>query len=83
MAPSPVFPESARKSSMPMRPEFADDLRGWLSEPDFSATQRRPLEMNASRHQFSASRTETGFGRIRVPAGMGLSSIHEIIRASI
>ncbi|MDR6832072.1 MULTISPECIES: NERD domain-containing protein [unclassified Sphingopyxis] len=72
---SQVFPESARKSSMLMRPELADDLRGWLMEPDFSATQRRPLEMNASQQQFAGSRTESGFRRIKGPAGSGKSLV--------
>jgi len=72
---SQVFPESARKSSMLMRPELADDLRGWLMEPDFSATQRRPLELNASQQQFAGSRTESGFRRIKGPAGSGKSLV--------
>jgi hypothetical protein len=70
-----VFPESVRKSSMLMRPELADDLRGWLMEPDFSATQRRPLEMNAAQQQFAGSRTESGFRRIKGPAGSGKSLV--------
>jgi len=70
-----VFPESTRKSSMLMRPELADDLRGWLMEPDFSATQRRPLEMNANQQQLASSKTDSGFRRIKGPAGSGKSLV--------
>ena len=70
-----IFPESTRQSSAVMREEFAADLRGWLVEPDFSATQRQPLEMDANQRQLAADRTSSGFRRIKGPAGSGKSLV--------
>ena len=70
-----VLPDSIREYSIFMHPELADDLRGWLVEPDFSATQRLPLEMDADQQQLANSRTETGFRRIKGPAGSGKSLV--------
>ena len=70
-----ILPDANRKYSILMRPELADDLRGWLVEPDFSATQRVPLEMDANQQQLANSRTETGFRRIKGPAGSGKSLV--------
>ena len=41
-----VFPESHRTESKYMNEDLAKDLRNWLVEPDFSATQREPLELD-------------------------------------
>lgn len=70
-----IFPEYTRSWSQMMTPETADDLRGWLVEPDFAASQRRPLEMDARQRSFAQSRTESGYRRIRGPAGSGKSLV--------
>lgn len=70
-----IFPESTRQSSNVMREEFAADLRGWLVEPDFSATQRRPLEMDANQRMLAEDRTTSGYRRIKGPAGSGKSLV--------
>lgn len=72
---SHVFPDSTRSHSVLMRPELAEDLRGWLVEPDFSVMQRRPLEMNAHQRQLANFRTDTGLRRIKGPAGSGKSLV--------
>ncbi len=70
-----VFPESARRSSGYMNTEMAKDLRNWLVEPDFSASQRQPLELDRNQRLFVTSRTESGYRRIKGPAGSGKSLI--------
>ena len=70
-----VFPESKRLSSVYMKAGHADDLRGWLVEPDFSAGQRRPLEMDARQRSLADTRTESGYRRIKGPAGSGKSLV--------
>jgi hypothetical protein len=70
-----VFPESSRQSSIYMTPDHADDLRGWLVEPDFSSDQRKPLEMDARQRSLSDTRTEGGYRRIKGPAGSGKSVV--------
>ena len=70
-----VFPETSRRSSSYMTPDHADDLRGWLVEPDFSAAQREPLEMDARQRSFANTRTESGYRRIKGPAGSGKSLV--------
>lgn len=70
-----IFPESTRHSSNVMREEFAADLRGWLVEPDFSATQRQPLEMDANQRMLAEDRTTSGYRRIKGPAGSGKSLV--------
>lgn len=58
-----------------MRPELADDLRGWLVEPDFQQEQRRPLEFDAAQRNLAETRTRDGYRRIRGPAGSGKSLV--------
>ena len=70
-----VFPESARRSSGYMNAEMAKDLRNWLVEPDFSASQRQPLELDNNQRLFVTTRTESGYRRIKGPAGSGKSLI--------
>ena len=41
-----IFPSAMWRTSKYMEPQFAADLRAWLIEPDFAATQRQPLELN-------------------------------------
>lgn len=71
-----IFPTASRwRDSKLMKPEIATSLRGWLVEPDFSATQRQPLELNSKQRQLVASRTRSGYRRIRGAAGSGKSLV--------
>jgi len=70
-----VFPESIRKSSIFMNDDLAKDLRNWLVEPDFSATQRQPLELDRTQLSFVKTRTRSGYRRIKGPAGSGKSLV--------
>ncbi|MBP7241679.1 AAA family ATPase [Amaricoccus sp.] len=70
-----IFPENARQSSRYMTPDHADDLRGWLVEPDFSADQRKSLEMDARQRSLADTRTDSGYRRIKGPAGSGKSVV--------
>lgn len=70
-----VFPESSREDSKFMTPALADDLRGWLVEPDFSKTQRQPLELDKNQQMLADTRTDSGYRRIKGPAGSGKSLI--------
>ncbi|MCR6499073.1 AAA family ATPase [Shinella sp. CPCC 101442] len=64
-----------RKGKGYMRPELADDLRGWLVEPDFAREQRRPLQLDAAQRNLAETRTSSGYRRIRGPAGSGKSLV--------
>lgn len=70
-----VFPESARKNSKYMSDDLAKDLRNWLVEPDFSKTQRQPLELDKTQLSYVKSRTDSGYRRIKGAAGSGKSLI--------
>lgn len=70
-----VFPSAKWSRSKFMQPEIADALRRWLVEPDFSVTQRQPLELNAKQRQLAANRTQSGYRRIRGSAGSGKSLV--------
>jgi len=72
-----IFPEAKRKSSQLMSPDFAQDLRSWLVEPDFSSTQRKPLRRDMDKKQLELvnTRTDTGYRRIKGPAGSGKSLV--------
>jgi hypothetical protein len=70
-----VFPESKRKASRFMTEIFAEDLRGWLVEPDFSVTQRQPLDLDKNQRTLAATRTPSGYRRIKGPAGSGKSQV--------
>ena len=71
-----IFPEAAsRSSSRFMTLDHADDIRGWLVEPDLAATQRTPLEMDSRQRSFAQSRTDSGYRRIKGPAGSGKSVV--------
>ena len=70
-----VFPESIRRYSAYMNNEFAKDLRNWLVEPDFSSTQRQPLELDINQLFFVKTRTPSGYRKIKGPAGSGKSLI--------
>ena len=60
-----IFPEGLRKHSSYMNPNLAKDLRNWLVEPDFSATQRKPLLLDNTQRNLVMTRTITGYRRIK------------------
>lgn len=70
-----VFPESIRRGSAHMSEELAKDMRNWLVEPDFSAAQRQPLELDRNQLSLVKTRTPSGYRRIKGPAGSGKSLI--------
>ncbi|MEI8241062.1 MAG: nuclease-related domain-containing protein, partial [Actinomycetota bacterium] len=71
-----VFPEATRTSSYLMSADTSADLRNWLVEPEVSAEQRRPLGfLNPEQKRLATSRTDTGFRKIRGPAGSGKSLV--------
>jgi hypothetical protein len=70
-----VFPEGGRKFSTHMNEALADDMRNWLIEPDVSAAQRLPLELDRTQRSFVVTRTDSGYRRIRGAAGSGKSLI--------
>ena len=70
-----IFPESKRQSSQVMSSVIADDLRGWLKEPFFSREQRTPLELDTRQRELAATRTDSGYRRIKGPAGAGKSVV--------
>lgn len=70
-----VFPESQRSSSKFMTEAQANDMRNWLIEPDYAATQRKPIELDAAQRGYVTSRTQSGYRRIKGPAGSGKSLI--------
>lgn len=70
-----VFPEGMRQNSKLMNPAIADDIRYWLVEPDFAATQRQPIELDANQRGLVTSRTVSGYRRIRGAAGSGKSLV--------
>lgn len=70
-----IFPEWGRKSSIVMSADLADDLRGWLVEPDFASAQRTPLDLDSNQRNLAETRTESGYRRIKGPAGSGKSLV--------
>lgn len=69
-----VFPFSERHSYC-MNENIAAELRSWLVEPNVSIEQRRPLELDSRQRGLVTSRTQTGFRRIKGPAGSGKSLV--------
>lgn len=70
-----IFPEACRSTSKYMSPTIARDLRNWLVEPDFAATQRTPLGLDENQKRYVTTRTATGYRRIKGPAGSGKSVV--------
>ncbi|WP_305811694.1 hypothetical protein [Photobacterium leiognathi] len=70
-----VFPESKRMYSSYMSAELYQDLKNWLIEPDFSESQRQPIELDKIQRSLATSRTKTGYRRIRGSAGSGKSLV--------
>jgi hypothetical protein len=72
---SVIFPTSRFKSSRIMHEALADDLRGWLTEPDFAAEQRMPLKLDLSQRSLVETWPESGYRRVKGPAGSGKSLV--------
>lgn len=70
-----VFPEGRRQTSRLMSESIADDLRRWLVEPRHAAAQRVPLRLDAEQRRLAQARTDTGYRRVRGPAGCGKSVV--------
>lgn len=70
-----ILPILRRERHGLMTAALADDLRGWLVEPDFARAQRRPLELDRNQRALAETRTETGYRRIKGPAGSGKSLV--------
>ncbi|MBY2996738.1 DNA helicase [Rhizobium leguminosarum] len=70
-----VFPDAMLNNSRLMTEARAQDLRGWLVEPDFAATQREPLILDRNQRSLAESRTQSGYRRIKGPAGSGKSLV--------
>ena len=70
-----VFPEGRRTASKFMSDDLAKDLRNWLVEPDYAAVQRLPIELDSIQKPYVTSRTQSGYRRIKGPAGSGKSLI--------
>ena len=58
-----------------MSEDIADDLRSWLKDPAFSQEQRKPLELDEHQRRIATTRTETGYRRVKGPAGSGKSLV--------
>jgi hypothetical protein len=70
-----VFPEAFRQHSRLMTEALAKDLRGWLVEPDFAATQREPLILDTNQKNLVNTWPALGYRRIKGPAGSGKSLV--------
>lgn len=70
-----IFPEGLRSRSKYMTPAYANDLRFWLREPDFTESQRQPLELDANQRALATTRTQSGYRRIKGSAGSGKSLV--------
>lgn len=70
------FPSGINRiSSNYMNPVIAQQLRVWLIEPESSKEQREPLKYNVQQQKFIKERTESGFRRLKGPAGSGKSVV--------
>lgn len=73
---SRVFPRAAKNQSYSlMSPELAADLRHWLREPDFSKDQRKLPALSRKQKTAVDNRTNSGYRRIKGPAGCGKSLV--------
>jgi hypothetical protein len=52
-------------------PDLARELRHWLVEPDFAAERRTRPNLSREQRTFVSTRTESGYRRLRGPAGSG------------
>lgn len=73
---SESFPSGInRPSSKYMNEVVAKQLRIWLVEPEANKEQREPLNYNIQQQKFIKERTESGFRRLKGPAGSGKSVV--------
>jgi hypothetical protein len=72
---SAILPAARKTSDSRMKPAVADELRHWLVEPEHSQEQRRAPALNAHQKRLSTTRTDSGFRRIKGPAGSGKSLV--------
>ena len=70
-----IFPEHQRSLSKYMSKDTACDLRGWLSEPAFAQEQRHSLPLSPQQKYLAQTRTNTGYRRVKGPAGSGKSVV--------
>ncbi len=70
-----IFPESGRQKSYYMTEAHANDLRGWLVEPDFAKTQREPLGLDPDQRALVTRWPASRYRRIKGPAGSGKSLV--------
>lgn len=70
-----IFPEMSRLSSVHMNSDIADDLRAWLRAPDHSSEQGKSILLDEQQRLYATTRTETGYRRIKGPAGSGKSLV--------
>ena len=70
-----IFPQHLRTSSVYMNETVASDFRNWLYEPDVSADQRRTPKLDQHQITVASTRTQTGYRRVKGPAGSGKSLV--------
>lgn len=58
-----------------MSEKVASDLRHWLIEPEYSAEQREPIPLTTAQRRLVTERTESGYRRVKGPAGSGKSMV--------
>ena len=71
---SHLFPHVAKTKSF-MNDDVMREMRSWLVEPEYSAEQRRPLELDRRQRRLATGRTKSGYRRIKGPAGSGKSLV--------
>lgn len=70
-----ILPILQRDQHRLMTEALGDDLRGWLVEPDFATSQRRPLTLDKTQRALADTRTTSGYRRIKGAAGSGKSLV--------
>jgi hypothetical protein len=72
-----VFPDATRRASLFMSEQLARDFRTWLREPDYATAQRQPLALDnvQKRYVTSTVETQSGYRRVKGPAGSGKSVV--------
>lgn len=72
---SVIFPTTRYTRSTIMHEAMADDLRGWLVEPDFASAQRSPLRLDPNQRSLVETWPDSGYRRVKGPAGSGKSLV--------
>jgi superfamily I DNA/RNA helicase len=70
-----LFPLHKRRKSPGMTTTAARELRAWLLEPEHMRDQREPLPLDGRQRDLVDNRTQTGYQRIRGPAGSGKTHV--------